>query len=186
MYYVYASDNIYLYCLIIFKKCPKDNNNYKKIIINNKTYYTNLKENVNFERTVKLSIVNIAYRSEIEEILNKKKDINRKQKNLSNVEKKNIEKTQEIVYENGTVFQIGRNKIVYLFKYKDIHYGIDLLMYKIKPRVIKMHEIEERQILEILPLEKYIKIIEFLSLENVQPLKPINRLYEELRIMIYK
>lgn len=186
LYYVYASDNVYLYCLIILKKCPKDNKKYTKIIINNKTYYTTFKEKVDFQRTIKLEIVNIAYKSEIEEILKKKKDIEYKQKELSNSEKKKIEETQEILYENGTVFQVGRNKIIYLFKYKDIHYGIDLLTYKIKPKAIPIFDIEKRQILEILQLEKYIKIVEFLSLKNVQPLKPINRLYKELRIMVYK
>lgn len=186
LYYVYASDNVYLYCLTILKKCPKDNKIYTRIIINNKTYYTSFKERVDFERIIKLDIVNIAYKSEIEEILKKKKDVEFKQKELSNSEKKKIEKTKEISYENGTVFQVGKNKIAYLFKYKDIHYGIDLLMYKIKPKAIPIFDIEKRQILEILPLEEYIKIIEFLSLKNVQPLKPINTLYEELRIMVYK
>lgn len=185
LYYVYASDNIYLYCLSVFRKCPKENKRYTTITINNKRYYSTLKENVSFERKIKLNIINIAYKSEMKEILKKKKDMEFKQKELSNAQKKTIEKTQETVYENGTVFQIGRDKIVYLFKYNDIHYGVDLLMYKIKPRTIKIHNIEEKPILEIMALEEYIKIIEFLSLKNVQPLKEINRLYDELRDVIY-
>ena len=74
---------------------------------------------------------------------------------------------------------------MYLFKYKNIHYGVDLLMYKIKPRTIKIYNIEKQPILEILPSEEYIKIVEFLSLNNVQPLKEINRLYDELREVLY-
>lgn len=58
-------------------------------------------------------------------------------------------------------------------------------MYKIKPKAIPIFDIEKRQILEILPSKEYIKIIEFLSSKNVQPLKEINRLYDELRIIIY-
>ena len=104
LYYVYASDNVYLYCLNILKKCPKNNKKYTKIIINNKTYYTTFKEKVDFERTIKLEIVNIAYKIEIEEILKKKRNVEYKQKELSNSEKKKIEKTQEILYQNGTVF----------------------------------------------------------------------------------
>lgn len=73
LYYVYASDNAYLYCLFIFKKCPKNREKYKNIIINNKTYYINFKEKISFERTTKIDIVSIAYRSEIEAILEKKK-----------------------------------------------------------------------------------------------------------------
>ena len=185
LYYVYASDNVNLYCLTILKKCPKDNKKYTKIIINNKTYYTTFIEKVDFKRTIKLEIANIAYKSEKEEILKKKRNIEYKQKELSISEKKKIEERQDILYENGTVLQVGRNRIVYLFKYKDIHYGINLLMYKIKPKAIPIFDIEKRQILEILPLEEYMKIIEFLSSKNVQPLKEINRLYDELRIIIY-
>ena len=58
-------------------------------------------------------------------------------------------------------------------------------MYKIKPKLIPIYDIEKRQILEILPLEEYIKIVEFLSSKNVQPIKEINRLYGELRVAIY-
>lgn len=185
LYYVYASDNVYLYCLIIFKKCPKDKKKYTNIIINNKTYYTTFKEKISFERTTKMNIMNIAYKSEIESILYKKSGIEFKQKKLSNLEKKVIEKNHEVVYESGTVFQIGKNKIVYLFKYKKAHYGVDLLMYKIKPKTIPIFDIDKRPILEILPLEEFLKIIDFLSSNNVQPLKEINGLYDELRTVIY-
>ena len=41
LYYVYASDNVYLYCLIIFKKCPKDKKKYTNIIINNNSNSSN-------------------------------------------------------------------------------------------------------------------------------------------------
>lgn len=185
LYYVYASDNVYLYCLKIFKKCPKDKKLYKNIIINNKTYYTTFKEKVSFERTTKINIVSIAYKSEMENILDKKNGIEFEQKKLSNLEKKMIEKNYELVYENGTVFQVGKNRIVYLFKYKKVHYGIDLLMYKIKPRAIPIFDIEKKTILEILPLEEFLKIVDFLSSNNVQPLKEINRLYDDLRSVIY-
>lgn len=185
LYYVYASDNAYLYCLIIFKKCPKDKKKYINIIINNKTYYTTFKEKISFERTAKLSIVNIAYKSEIVSILEKKSGIEFNQKKLSNLEKKMLEKKCELIYENGTVFQIGKNQIVYLFKYKKVYYGIDVLMYKIKPRTIPIFDIEKRPILKILPREELLKIVDFLSSNNVQPLNEINRLYDELRSVIY-
>lgn len=185
LYYVYASDNIYLYCIIIFKKYPQDKKKYVNIVINNKTYYTTFKDKVNIERTVKMNIVNIAYKSEMEAILEKKKGTKLNQKKLSNGEKKMIEKNYELTYENGTVFQIGRNKIVYLFKYKNIHYGVDLLMYKIKPKAIPIFDIEKKPILEILQLEDFLKIVDFLSSNNVQPLKEINILYDELRTVIY-
>lgn len=185
LYYVYAADNIYLYCLTIFKKLPKNDIKYHKIIINNKTYYTTFKEKVSFERTTKMDIVNIAYKSEAEIIINQKRGIEYKQKSLSNFEKKMLEQNHEVTYENGTVFKIGKNKIVYLFKYKNIHYGVDLLMYKIKPRSFPINDIEKKQIFQILPLDEYINIVEFLSLNCVQPLNRINALYDELRELIY-
>lgn len=185
LYYVYASDNSYLYCFIIFKKCPKNNKNYKAITVNNKTYYTTFKEKVSFKRNTKMNIINIAYRNEIETILKKKSGIEFNLKKLTNSEKKIIEKTYESFYEAGTVFQVGKHKIVYLFKYRKVHYGLDLLMYKIKPKLIPIFDIERRQILEILTLEEYLNIIEFLSLNNIQPLKEINNLYQEIRQVIY-
>ncbi len=186
LYYVYASDYAYIYCFSIFKKCPKDKTKYTNIIINNKTYYTTFKEKVSFLRTNEMNIINIAYKSEIEAILEKKTRVEMTKKQLSNLDKKMIEKNCESLYESGTVLQIGKDKIVYLFKYKNIHYGINLLMYQIKPKVMQIYEIQRRQVLEILPVEEFFKIIDFLSSNNVQPLKEINRLYDELRRVIYK
>lgn len=185
LYYVYASDNAYIYCLIIFKKCPKDKKKYKKIIINRKTYYTTFKEKTDFKRTTKMVIINIAYQSEIEEILKIKNKLDYMPKNLSNQEKKILEQEHELIYENGTIFQVGKNKIVYLFKHENAHYGVDSLMYKITPKVIQIYNIEKRKVLGILQLDEYIKIVEFLSLNNAQPLKKINKLYDELRAIIY-
>ena len=186
LYYVYTCDNAYIYCISVYKKCPKDNKKYKKIIINNKTYYTTFKEKFDFERKTKMQIVNIAYKSEVEEIIKIKKSADIEYKNLTNSEKKVIEKMYDEKYENGTVFQIGKDKIIYLFKYNEIHYGLNLLMYKIKPKTIQINNIQKRKIIEILPKEEFIKIIEFLCLKNVQPLKPINELYNEMRLAVYK
>lgn len=151
------------------------------IIINNKTYYTTFKEKISFKRTT----VNIAYKSEMESILDKKRGIEFNEKKLSNLQKKILKKNHELFYENGTVFQVGKNKIVYLFEYKNVHYGIDLLMYKIKPKTIPIFDIEKRPILEIQSLEELLKIVDFLSSNNVQPLKEINKLYDQLRNVIY-
>lgn len=185
LYYVYASDNMYLYCLIIFKKCPQNKKHYAKIVINNKTYYTTFKEKATFERNMQMNIIDIAYKSEIAYIAQKKTGIEFQQKKLSNLEKKIIENNSELVYESGTVFQIGKSKVVYLFKYKNAHYGIDLLMYKIKPKMIPIFDIEKRQILKILSPDELLKIVDFLSSNNVQPLKEINMLYDDLRTIVY-
>lgn len=132
-----------------------------------------------------MDIINIAYPNEIEQILKVKNQSDNKIKNPSKNGKKMETNTHKSIYENGTVFQVGRNKIAYLFEYKNVHYGVDLLMYKIRPKALEIYDIEKRPILEILPLDEYIKIVEFLSLNNVQLLKPINNLYQKLRTVIY-
>lgn len=72
LYYVYASDNVYIYCLNLFKYNPKDIKKYEIISINSKMYYVSFKEMTNFKRTTKMNIVDIAYKSEKEVILEKK------------------------------------------------------------------------------------------------------------------
>ena len=183
-YYVYSTDNVYVYCFLIFKKYPKDGERYEKININNKTYYTNFKVKKYFNRKEELSIVNIAYSIECEEILEQKKGM--KQKELSNIQKKeHIKNNNKMTYESGTIFQVGKNKMVYLFKANNKYYGVNALMYKIKPRVVPIYNIHKSQILGIVPKEDYLKMVECLYLNNVQPLKEIGDLYDDLRNMVY-
>ena len=72
LYYVYASDNVYIYCLNLYKYNPKDIKKYEIISINSKMYYVSFKEMTSFKRTTKMNIVDIAYKSEKEVILEKK------------------------------------------------------------------------------------------------------------------
>lgn len=58
-------------------------------------------------------------------------------------------------------------------------------MYKINPKTIKIYNIDEKEIIDILSLEEFLKIIDFLNSKNVQPSKPINELYQKLRLTIY-
>ena len=91
LYYVYASDNTYVYCFSIFKKQPKDEDMYISITINKKRYYTIFKNKRKFNKTTNFKIVNIAYESELKEIINKKKEIDFMQKNLNKIKKeKNV------------------------------------------------------------------------------------------------
>ena len=183
-YYVYSTDNVYVYCFLIFKKYPNTGERYEKITINNKTYYTNFKVKKYFNRKENLNIVNIAYNMEIDEILEQKKGM--KQKELSNIQKKeHIKNNNKMTYESGTIFQVGNNKMVYLFKANNKYYGVNALMYKIKPRVVPIYNIHKSQILGIVPKEDYLKMVECLYLNNVQPLKEIGDLYDDLRNMVY-
>ena len=72
LYYIYASDNVYIYCLNLFKYNPKDIKKYEIISINSKMYYVSFKEMTSFKRKTKMKIVDIAYKSEKEVILEKK------------------------------------------------------------------------------------------------------------------
>lgn len=183
-YYVYSTDNVYVYCFLIFKRYPKTGEIYEKIIIDNKSYYTNFKVKKYFNRKENLNVVNIAYSIEIDEILEQKKGM--KQKELSNIQKKeHIKNNNKMNYESGTMFQIGKTKMVYLFKANNKYYGVNALMYKIKPRVVPIYNIHKSQILCIVPKEDYLKMVECLYLNNVQPLKEISDLYDDLRNMVY-
>lgn len=108
LYYVYASDNGYLYCLIIFKKPPIDEEVYTPIIINKKTYYTTFKNKMQFKRKNNFNIINIANKLEIEEILKKKKEVEFQQKQLLklSLSKENkINKTAERVLQKRNNFK---------------------------------------------------------------------------------
>lgn len=185
LYYIYKADNVYLYCFKVYQKQPQNPNLYKRIMLNDKKYYINFKETVPLKRTQKLFIVNIAYQSDIEKLIKMRNGEITTNDDLSLIKKKEIEKEKSIHYESGTIFQIGTNKIVYLFENNEIHYGIELLMYRINPKIKPIDNIEQLQILNILPLDEFIKIVEFLNINNIQPHKKVRKLYEELRQIVY-
>lgn len=63
---------MYIYCLNLYKYKPNDIKKYEIISINSKMYYVNFKEMTSFKRTDKMDVVDIAYKSEKEVILEKK------------------------------------------------------------------------------------------------------------------
>ena len=81
MYYVYASDNVYLYCLIIFPSKPS--NQYDVIKIDNRSFYTKFDKKVTLKRTDEMQISNIAFYEEIELILKQMKESKLKLKNAN-------------------------------------------------------------------------------------------------------
>lgn len=87
-YYVYADDNVYLYCIVVYKKYIQNGESYTNICINKRTYYTNFEEKMVFNRNIKMEISNIASIDEKEFILNKKKEIKYKLKRKRRLEKK--------------------------------------------------------------------------------------------------
>ncbi|MBR2289543.1 MAG: hypothetical protein IJ867_02790 [Clostridia bacterium] len=61
-YYVYAEDNTNLYCLIVYPKKPS--NQYERIKINNKFFYTKFEKKAIFHRKEEMKMVNMAYSEE--------------------------------------------------------------------------------------------------------------------------
>ena len=88
LYYVYADDNVYLYCIAVYKKYLQKGKIYTNISINKRTYYTNFEEKEVFNRNEKMEISNIASVDEREYILNKKKEIKYNLKKKRRLEKK--------------------------------------------------------------------------------------------------
>lgn len=170
MCYIYASDNLNLYGYRIFKK----HQFHKKIKINRKKYHIDINDKIVLKRDSDMKILDIASMEEMNDINNLKKSL--KSKKEIKGEKKPTKK-----YETGTVFQAGKSKIVYLFKNNGRYYGVDALMYQIFPRILEIHNIEEKQIAEIYDVEKYWKIVEFLLLKNINPYNKIQELYEEVK-----
>ena len=183
LYFVYAVDNVSIYCARIYKKVPLSKKKYYKIIINKSKFYVCFEDLAVFKRNVDMKIINIAYEDEVESFLTLKKKS--KEDNTARFTKTNTTKKSKIAYESGTIFKIGLDKIVYLFEIDNKYYGVDLLMYQIYPKVINIHNIESMQIEKILEKHELIKIVENLHLKNVQPYRSISNLYDELREVNY-
>lgn len=81
LYYIYASDNSNLYCLIIYSNKPS--NQYENIKINHKFFYTKFEKKAVFSRKSKMSIINLAFPEEVEIIENQIKNYKRKKKKTS-------------------------------------------------------------------------------------------------------
>lgn len=182
LYYIYSVDNSNIYAFHIFKKCPNDISLYERIIIDKKIYYTTFNEKKVFQKTDNLKLSNIAFPNEIEIIA---KQIKNAKYNAKVLAKSKKSQKNENIYENGTIFKIGPSKVAYLFKYKNIDYGVDLLTYTFKPRIFPIYNISKRPIVEVLSPEKYLQIVEFLHLNKVTPIKPIAKLYDCLRDDLY-
>lgn len=173
-YYIYTSDNAYLYAFKILNK-DKTLKNYKVITINKKRYFADIKNKVALKRNSVLKIIDIATDNE-KNIINNIKSVSKS----NNVSKYNIEKKQKVKYELGTVFQAGKSKIVYLFESKGVYYGVDTLMYQMFPRVLQIHNIQEKQIIDIYDMEKCKQIVEVLLLKCAKPYSKIEKLYREV------
>lgn len=65
-YYIYASDNTNIYCLIVYPNKPS--NQYEKIKVDNRTYFTKFEKKMTFNRKENMQIVNIAFGDEREKI----------------------------------------------------------------------------------------------------------------------
>lgn len=141
-YYVYSEDNVNIYCFRIQKKIRK-NEKMEAIKINKKTYYTNFKELKTIKRRDNFEIVNIAFKEEILEILEKKNTL--KAETYTKVEE-NFKRNKN-KFEIGSVFQYGNSKVMYLYTNKGKYYGVDLLWYLLKPRIFEIKAIEKRKLL---------------------------------------
>ena len=168
MYYIYSSDNLYIYGFRLVK-----NKTDAKVVINKKKYYADFKDKASFERKLKVQVLDIASHKEIDAI-------NNTMNSLKPISKPKVEVKAKMQYEVGSVFQVGKNKVVYLFEKDNVYYGVDALMYQLFPRIIPIHNIEDKQIVDIYDFERVKNITEFLTLKNINPYGKINRLYEDL------
>ena len=73
---------------------------------------------------------------------------------------------------------------MYLYNENEKYYGIDLLWYRIKPRVFEIKEIEKRSLIGMKSLKEINKILEFFVEKNMQYSK-IKKGYQEIRNLLY-
>lgn len=194
LYYIYAADNVFVYGIKIYRRnLEKQENN--RITINRKTYYIILGEieKQAFNRNEDLKIIDIAYPNEVKElrqiIQNIKKSangkVNKNEVKEKTLTKKEVFSNERVHYEVGTVFKVGKSKILYLFKNKNKYYGVDIIYYIIAPKIIQIKDIRHREILEIKPKEQCIKYIEALLKNNTKLVKEVKELYDEFRYAMY-
>ena len=73
---------------------------------------------------------------------------------------------------------------MYLYCKNEKYYGIDLLWYRIKPRVFEIKEIEKRSLVGMKSLEEINKILEFFMEKNM-PYSKIEKVYKQIRNLLY-
>ena len=178
-YYIYSEDNVNIYGFEIQKR-NKDKQELETIKINKKTYYTNFKEFKTINRNDIFDVINMANEDEIVEIFNKKSA--KKLKNNENINKTLSKDRNE--FEIGSTFQYGNSTVMYLYSDNEKYYGIDLLWYRIKQRVLEIKEIEKRSLVGMKSLEEINKILEFFVEKNMQYSK-IKKVYQQIRNLLY-
>ncbi len=179
LYYVYAEDNVNIYCFRIQKK-RKEEQKLEKIKINRKTYYTNFKELRTIKRNDEIEISNIASKEEILLILGQKKSL--KEKAYPKIEE--IERREKDKFEIGSIFEYGNSTVMYLYSKNSRHYGVDLLWYSIKTRIFEIKGIEQRKLIGTKNLEEINKILEFLIEKNIQN-SEIKKIYQYVRDLLF-
>ena len=178
-YYIYSEDNVNIYGFKIQKR-NKEKKNLEQIRINRRIYYTNFKELKTINRNDIFDIINIASEEEIITIFNKKSA--RKLKPDENIDK--ILKDDKSGFEIGSVFKYGNSTAMFLYYEKGKYYGVDLLWYKIKPRIFVIKDIKKRKLIGMKNLEDINKILEFFVEINIQN-NTIKKIYQHVRNLLY-
>lgn len=178
-YYVYAGDNVNVYCFRIQKKKNK-NQKFEKIKINTRSYYTDFKELRVINRKEEIGISNIANKEEILLILDQKKTL---KANTYNKIEESI-KRENNKFEIGSVFQYGKSTVMYLYCKANKYYGVDLLWYTIKPRVFEIKEIQNRKLVGSKDLKEINKILECLTEKSIQN-SEIENIYQYVRNLLF-
>ncbi len=178
-YYIYSEDNVNI-CGFKIQKKKNGKQKLEKIRINRKTYYTNFKEFKTINRNDVIDITNIASEEEVIKIFNKKSA--KKLKSCESIDE--ILSDNKNKFEIGSTFQYGNSTVMYLYSENRKYYGVDLLWYRIKPRIFEIKGIQKRKLIEIKNLEEINKVLEFLLEKNVGKNK-IKDVYQHVRKLLY-
>lgn len=166
IYYVFSVEGNKLICYgITYGK-----KNWRQVVINRKNIYLDFIHQVTLTDLSKVKIIDIANNYEIAVINQIKKEV------WSEVTYNPSKKKD---YEIGTVFETFQGEIMYLYKYKNAYYGVNLSTYKAFVETVEIKNIDIYKIIDVRDSNCIKEVVRYLYINMNQPPKQIRWLYEE-------
>lgn len=193
--YIYSEDDKVFRAYNIYKNF-KDREVFI-IKIGRQDYGIDTSQKIEIPKNSNLQLVNVATVVEMIDIENVIKNYNRRKRigercqkrheaNLQKKEEKQkardipVKSRDESRLKPGRIFKVGNSKICYLFEFKGVQYGADILMCKVSPKLVQIGNIFKFRLIEEYSNEKTLALVDYLLDKEVAPKKKLLKLREEL------